>query len=433
MKNKALAAVSPEVGKRILQTLLIKKDFLSALEIMHQAAGDIFQIPLPGFNPFVLVGPEANRLVLATERQAFLWRNERDPVTRLLRHGLLVEDGETHDSLRRLMSQALHKRVLANYVEIVQRRTDQVIATWGDHNTLDMLVEMRKIALLILMESLFGVDFSPELPRLWSSILKSIEYISPGLWILLPDMPRPGYRKAIQRIDSYLFKIITERRQSDSKRDDLLGVLTASQELSDDLVRDQLLTMLIAGHDTSTALLSWALYLLGKNPEAQDRLVAEVGEQVKDEMPAIAHLERMAYLDRVVQETARMYPPIHVGNRIAARDLEFNGVPIPAGSRVMYSIYLSHRQPKYWQCPDQFDPDRFAGGSRSIYPYSYVPFGGGPRNCIGMAFAQVEVKIVLARLLQKYHFKLIPHEVHAHMGATLEPRPGVWMHVVNQS
>jgi len=198
--------------------------------------------------------------------------------------------------------------------------------------------------------------------------------------------------------------------------------------MSDDLIRDQLLTMLIAGHDTSTALLAWALYLLGAHPGAMARARAEVDAVLGRQTPAIEHAGQLPYLDQVVKETLRMYPPIHVGTRTAAMDLEFNGYHIPAGTRVLYSIYLTHRDPRHWPDPDRFDPERFSPEqNKARAPYAYVPFGGGPRICIGFMFAEVEVKIVLARLLQQFDFAFIGHPVHQHMGATLEPRPGVSM------
>jgi cytochrome P450 len=416
-------------GLRILGALIGKGDLLSALTLMHQEVGDIFRIPLPGFHPVVLAGPEANHFVLVDARNDLLWRVERDPVVRLLRHGLLVEDGESHDRLRRVMSQALHRRMLESYVQAVWRRTDGVTARWEDGSTQDMLVEMRKIALLILMETMFGVDFSQEMSRLWGAILRSIEFISPGLWIFWPEMPRPGYKAAIHQMDEFLSRIIRERRNTQEGRNDLLGALVAVPELSDDWIRDQLLTILIAGHDTSTALLAWALYLLGGHPAALKQAEDEVDHILGEATPAMEHVNRLEYLSMVIQETTRLYPPIHIGNRTAKVDIQFQGYPIRAGTRLMYSIYLTHRDPKYWQEPERFLPERFAGGELSYQPYTFVPFGGGPRNCIGMAFARMEVTLVLARLLQQFELKLLQQKVKPHMGATLEPRPGVLMQV----
>lgn len=404
---------------------------MSTLQVFHHLLGDVFRITLPGFNPVMMAGPEANRFVLVKERQALSWRPVGDPVTKLLRHGVLIEDGQWHDRLRESMNPALHKQRMGDYVEAMWRCTDEVASSWHGPGPYDMLDEARRISLLILMKTLFGVDFGADLPRLWDSILKLLEFISPGLWLLWRGVPRPGYGRAIDEVDEYLYDIIARRRHSAVVKDDLLGLLIATGWMSDGLIRDQLLTMLIAGHDTVTALMAWTLYLLGRHPEAQERARAEVDTVLGDAPPTYEASEELEYLDRVIKESLRLYPPIHVGTRRALEDLTFDGYQLPQGNRVLYSIYLTHRDPQQWQNPDSFDPDRFIQrrGQRTVVPYSYVPFGGGPRNCIGALYGQVEARIVLARLLQTIDFRLEGKDVHMHMGATLEPRPGVFMSV----
>jgi cytochrome P450 len=417
-----------KAGRKALGALLQGGNILGALEALHAEMGDVFRIPLPGFNPLFLVGPEANHFVAVSGRDDLLWRPEGDPVARLLRDGLLVTDGNFHDNLRQSLAPALHKQMLSEYIASMWRRTDQVSEGWDGRKAIDMLVAMRQAALLILMDSLFAVDFSPKMQELWPSILKTLQYISPGLWVLWPGLPRPGYRGALKKMDEYLFRIIRERREQMKGGNDLLSQLVQTPWMSDDLIRDQLLTMLIAGHDTSTALLAWSLYLLGRNPEVLQRVQDEVDSVLGQKSPELDSVNQLDYLDSVIKEVLRLYPPIHIGNRRAAREIEFHGYRIPAGQRVVYSIYLTHRMPEYWRDPQRFDPQRFTPEQSRLRPhYAYLPFGGGRRNCIGFAFAQVEVKVVLARLLQKFCFELARGEVHAHMGATLEPRPGVFM------
>lgn len=403
---------------------------MASLEPIHDALGSIFRLPLPGFDAVMLVGPEANRFVLVDERENLRWRAEQDPVTRLLRHGVLVEDGEAHDDLRRRMNPALHRRMVEGYIGAMGRATDQIAMQWADGAVVDMLVEMRKVALLILTQTLFAEDFTPHLRPLWQSILRSIQYISPGLWLIWPEAPRPGYRRALQRLDTYLYQLIAARRANlGGEANDLLGQLIDSG-MDDSLIRDQLLTMLIAGHDTSTALLAWTLYLLAIHSEAQARVQEEVDGVLGGREAAAGDVAELAYLDQVIKESLRLYPPIHLGSRIAARDLHFQGYHLPAGTRVLYSIYLSHRHKAYWPDPHHFDPGRFAPEAvRQRPPYVYLPFGGGPRNCIGMAFAQVEAKLVLARLLQRHTLRFAGGHVQMRMGATLEPHPGVRIEV----
>jgi cytochrome P450 len=410
-----------------LHALIGQKHLLASLEVFHHELGHAFQIALPGFRATMLAGQEANHLVLVTAREHFQWRNEGDPVTKLLRHGVLVEDGETHDALRQVMSPPLHRAMLGDYVQAMGRCTDQIIDEWRDNARLDFLVEMRRIALLILTETLFGIDFTPDLHDLWQPILKAIRYISPGPWMFWRGGPRPGYRRALRQLDDYLYRLIVARRSSPGAKENLLGTLIAAG-LCDADIRDQLLTMLIAGHDTSTALLSWALYLLAVHPDVIARVHEEVDRVLGAETPTLAHTNDLKYLDQVIKETLRLYPPIHLGSRIAAADVDYHDAVIPAGTRVLYSIYLTHRDQAYWPDPDRFDPDRFSP-DKIHSPYQFLPFGGGPRNCIGRAFAQVEAKIVLARLLQKFDLRYVGGVVRPHMGATLEPQPGIMMQV----
>ena len=412
MSSKRLPA---EVGQTALRALIAERSPLGPLKVMAKHVGRFFQIPIVGFQPYVVFGPEANRKVLVTERDKLLWRNS-DPVTDLLRRGVLITDGEEHDHYRDLMDAPLHPSRLPAYTQMMLDQTDRVSSSWRDGEVVDMLVEGRKIALLIIIQTLFSRDAWDDLPHIWTPILKTIQYISPGPWILWRRMPRPGYRKHLNAMDDYLYSIIRERRENKAGLPDLLQHLIDAG-LSDDIVRDQILTMLIAGHDTSTALLAWTFALLGQHPEVHARVVEEVGNR-----------EKHILLDQVIKESLRLYPPIHIGNRRVAKEMKFKEGSIPAGERMFYSIYLTHRDPEIWENPDQFCPERYTRG-RKTPPYSYVPFGGGPRACIGAAFGQAEARLVIGRLLQTHTFEFTRQRIHAHMGATLEPRPGVKMKV----
>jgi cytochrome P450 len=418
--------ITPETGRLALKSFLKQRSPLGPLKVMAEQIGRFFQIPLPGFKPYVVFGPEANRKVLVTERDKMLWRNH-DPVTDLLRHGVLITDGDEHDRYRKLMEPSLHPSQLDGYTQMMLEKTRQVTASWQDGQNVDMLVESRKIALLIIMQALFSVDTWDGLSLIWKPILKAIQYISPGAWILWRKMPRPGYKKHLRVLDKYLYKIVTDRRLWTVDRD-LLSTVRHPQSdllqhlidagLDDNTIRDQMLTMLIAGHDTSTALLAWVFALLGQHPETHRQLVAE-----------LEYDDRPPLLDQVIKEALRLYPPIHIGNRMVAEGMEFEGGTVPAGERLFYSIYLTQRDPSIWQNADDFCPARFERG-RKTPPFSYVPFGGGPRACIGAAFGQAEARLVLAYLLKHFEFTpLNAEKIRPHMGATLEPRPGVVMRI----
>lgn len=427
--------ISKELGREALTALLQTRSPLGPLKVMAKHVGRFFQIPLPGFRPYVVHGHEAARKVLVTDRDKLLWRNT-DPVTDLLGRGILVTDSEEHDHYRSLMETPFHPSQLTHYTEMMIRQTEHVASAWKDGETVDMLIESRKIALLIIMQTLFSRDARNDIPRIWKPILKSIEYISPGAWILWRKIPRFGFRQPLRELDNYLFGIIADRRAStpnhqpfDFAQDkssisnlqspitnDLLQHLIDAG-LSDRIIRDQMVTMLIAGHDTSTALLAWTFALLGQHPEVHQRVVSEVDT-----------LKKSPLLDQVIKESLRLYPPIHIGNRRVAEEVEFAEGKIPAGERMFYSIYLTHRDPEIWENAESFCPERFAHG-RKTPPMSYIPFGGGPRACIGAAFGQAEARVVLAHLLKHFTFEFTGHPIHPHMGATLEPRPGVRVRV----
>jgi cytochrome P450 len=446
----SIPTLSGESGLAVLRRMFRERSILGGLTAMRAALGDIFRIALPNFQPIFLAGPEANRRLLVTHRHNFHWRTEGDPVTHLLRRGVLVTDGAEHDRLRAEMDPFLQRGPSTRHIPAFWRAAHHITQTWQDGKRYDMLIEMRKIALLILMDTLFGVDMRPDLAWMWKPILKSIAYISPGPWLVFKNAPRLGYARLLKELDDYLYSLIHTRRNQlpsldgrepggEGEMPDLLTHLI-HLGLDDHTIRDQLLTMLIAGHDTSTALLAWALYLLGKHPKTRARAATEAASLPLNAPPAPDDLNKLPYLDQVIKETLRLYPPIHVGNRRAAGDTTMCGHTIPEGTRVMYSIYLSHRHPDHWPDPDAFRPERFDRGTRETPhlhdappPFTYLPFGGGPRNCIGAGFAQVEARVVLGYILQNFDLELLTRHVHEHMGATLEPRPGVVMRVARSS
>ena len=431
--NRSVPSVSelgPRQGLAALKALRSGfSGILPLLEMVQRELGDIFQLTLPGFRPVFISHPDAIRQVLVDQRDAFLWRPEGDPVARLLRRGVLVTDGEEHAHLRAIMEPSAQRKHFAPKADLVWQDTDRVQANWQSGQSYDMLVEMRKLALLAFESVYFGHGLTPkELERIWEPILAALGYISPGLWIMRSDGAGPP-PKELLILDMHLYDMIHERRAMSNPPDDMLTHLVQALD-DDDLVRDQMMTMLIAGHDTSTALLAWTLYLLGAHPDWMDRVQSEIRETLGSQPPTPENIRSLSVLDQVIKESLRLYPPIHVGNRFTARDVDLMGYTVPAGTRLMYSIYLVQRHPDFWDDPAQFRPQRFdAGYQTRVAPFTYLPFGGGPRNCIGGAFAQLESRIALARLLQCQNLTLLQTKIKPNMGATLEPRPDVKMQV----
>ncbi|MEM7133781.1 MAG: cytochrome P450 [Chloroflexota bacterium] len=419
---------------RGLQAYRQQGHIFAALQVFHQELGDIFRFRLPGLNFVMMAGPEANRMLLVSNRNEVRWRTDSDPISQLLGDGLLVSDGTIHDESRQIMNPAVHKQALERYVDTMWRYTDQVALDWTSRvGPVEMLAEMRKVAILILMDTLFSVDYNHEMVRLWQAIMKMLQFISPGLWLLFPKIPRPQYRPALQQMNRSINNIVRTRRAAREKGQesslDLLDLMLDAG-MNDTLIRDQILTMFIAGHDTSTALLAWALYLLGNNPSAFKKAQKEVDTVLGNSTPTMANLANLRYLGFVIDESLRLYPPAHIGSRVTLTDLEFQGHYLPPETRLMYSIYLTHRDPKEWDQPNEFIPERFESeGKRAYTPYAYLPFGGGPRNCIGAAFGQVEAKVVLARILQTVDLQFVGHPVTPKMAVTLEPAEGIRMNV----
>jgi len=428
--NRLAPTPGPLTALRALRALLSKRDLLPPLAAFHADLGDIFRLPLPNFSPVVLAGPAAAQLVLVDAEHNFSARIDTDPVAHLLRHGVLVEDEAAHASLRDLMAPALHRRLMEQQVHMMVACADQAARNWPAGRPVDLRLAMRHLALNVLTRGVFGVDIAPDLARLWGPIQCSLAFISPGAWLLWPGVPRPGYGRALRRLDDYLYQLIAARRARPAADDGLLSLLVRA-ELSDDLIRDQLLTLLIAGHDTAAATLTWVWQAMAEQPEVLRRTQAEARTVLGDAPPTAASLAQLPYLDQVLKEVWRLYPPIHVANRLAVREVDFSGRRIPAGSRVLFSIFLTQRDPRYWPNPERFDPERF-NGRAPLAPFTYLPFGAGRRVCLGAALAQVETRVILARLLQTLDLSLRPAPPGLRMRATLEPAGRVWADVTKK-
>jgi cytochrome P450 len=398
-------------GLYALRRMIRQRSVLAAFEAFHEKLGNVFRLQLSGFHPVVLVGPDANRFVLVEQQEHLAWRSPTDPIARLLGHGLLVEDGPAlHDQPRAAMMPALRARMMPAYIDAMWRGTNAVLRGWQDGQTVDMLEAMRHLSLL-------------------GHTLRLMRFISPGAWMLWPGAPSPGYQKARAAYDACLHDIIARRRASyDPSQEDLLGLLIGAG-YDDAMIRDEMMTMVVAGHDTTTALLAWVWVLLGQHADvlahAQDEARTVLGPPDLDApVPSHEQVRGLAYTESLVKETLRLYPPAHLGSRIALKDLEYAGYHIPAGERVIYSIYLTQRMAEYWPEPTAFRPERFAREAARPAAFSYLPFGGGPRLCIGNHFGEQQAIMVVARVLQCFDVSVDQRRVGMHMGATIEPRQG---------
>lgn len=391
-----------------------------ALELVRDRLGEAFQLGFGRFQPVVLSGPEALHEALVERRGSLSWRSEGDPVVRLFGRSILVTDGEEHDRARAVMAPALAPERLRTHVPEMVEAVDRELARWPREGRVEVVSAMRRIAWRNFEQAFFGhAPGDEELGRLWPALLAALKYIGPGPWVVTgaPGKPPAQFRP----LEEHLLGLIGARRAAGSPVDDLLGLLVGAFD-DDRQVRDHALTMLIAGHDTSTAQLSWALHLLARSPGWLARATREVRSALGASGVPAAGTE-LPVVEAVLKETLRLWPPIHLGARRAKEDVELGGWSIPRGSRVLLSYFLVQRDAARWERASEFDPGRWLEGG-APEAFAYLPFGGGPRNCIGAGFANLEGRVVLARLLQRVDVAVTRRPLRGAMGATLEPRGG---------
>lgn len=391
-----------------------------ALELARDRLGEAFQLGFGRFQPVVISGPEALREALVERRDSLSWRSEGDPVARLFGRSILVTDGEEHDRARAVMAPAFTPERLRAHVPAMVEAVDRELARWPREGRVEVVSAMRRIAWRNFERAFFSHDLGDaELRHLWPALLAALRYIGPGPWVVTGRAGRPPAK--IRPLEEHLLGLIRTRRAGGSRADDLLGLLVGAFE-DDRRVRDHALTMLIAGHDTSTAQLSWALHLLARSPEWLARATREVrGVLGNGGLPEAG--TDLPVVEAVLKEALRLWPPIHLGARRATEDVVLGGWPVPRGSRVLLSYFLVQRDATRWERANGFDPGRWLG-SGAPGAFTYLPFGGGPRNCIGAGFANLEGRVVLARLLQRADFAVTRRPLRGAMGATLEPRGG---------
>jgi cytochrome P450 len=403
---------------------------------MYQQHGPIFRTRTDWWQDVVyLVGPEANRFVLASNRLKFSHRmgwGQFFGVIETYGDGLLTMDGPEHDQHRRMMNPAFTISYMDRYLPLMNRIIRERVATWLDRGEVDVFEEARKITFDVAAEALVGLKTGPEVDR-FREIFFSM--------ITLGDNDASGkdYNTRLSELQRELYSLllpkIRQRRQQPT--DDVLGMLVRARDdqgnaLSDEQLIAHTNILLVAGHETSTSLSAWLLYLLSQHPDYAQRVLAEQDQLLaRDAEPTLESIKRMKLLENALSEAERLYPPVSNGPRGVLEDFEFGGYHVPAGTNVFYSISGAHRIPTIFADPDRFDPDRFAPPREEHKtPYALVGFGGGPRICIGINFAQVEIKALLSHLLRNYRLDLVPNQqiVQMYMPTSM-PLHGIRMRV----
>lgn len=390
--------------------------------------------------------PEDIRHVLVTHRDNYPKSRNYRGLRLVLGDGLLTSEGELWKRQRKLTQPAFHHQAMVGLAESMGRCTSDMLDRWdrelsGEARAVDVHEEMMRLTFRIVGRTLCSVDLDGAAAEMGSAIGVALryanEYVEKPLrlppWVPTPENLR--FRRALATLDRLISDIIEERRRCGERRGDLLDLLMASTDgdggprMSDRQLRDELMTLVLAGHETTAVALSWAWYLLSRHPEVERRLAQEAQDVIGARAPAFDELSSLEYAGRVVNEAMRLYPPAWVFERQALADDLLDGFRVPAGTVVAVAPWTLHRDPLHWDNPEGFDPDRFAperAGARD--KYAYMPFGGGPRVCIGNHFALLETKIVLATVAARYRLDLVPgQEVEPEAGITLRPRRGVRM------
>lgn len=358
----------------------------------------------------------------------------------VLGEGLLTSEGDLWRRQRRLMQPVFHRRSVAAFGRLMTDETLAMLDRWRPGEPLDVAAEMSRLTLNVVTGALFhsyAGDEPEVIGRAVGTLVEEISYrfqvpIYPPRYV--PTRRNRRMNAAQQTIDRAVYRIIQERRAG-TDAEDLLSLLMHTRDeetgeaMSDRQLRDEAITLYLAGHETTANALAWTFYLLARNPEAEHRLRAELDEGLGGALPTAGDLPRLPYARMVVEEAMRLYPPVWITNRQAIAEDEICGYHVPADQVVMVCPYVLHRHPDYWEHPEEFDPARFAPGQARDRPrFAYFPFGGGPRQCMGRDMALVEAQLILATVLQRYRLRLAnDRAVEPVPAVTLRPRGGLPM------
>jgi len=359
--------------------------------------------------------------------------------------GLLTSDGPLWLRQRRLAQPAFARSRLMDLDRIIVPAAQAMLERWQEFARkeipVDVDAEMMRLTLEIVGKALFSIDLSREAGKLTGAVLTVLDHIvyRARNMIVPPDfVPTPRnlrFGSALRVLDETVYRLIQDRRRSDQPGDDLLGMLLKARDdetgepMSGRQVRDEILTMLIAGHETVASALTWTWYLLSCHPQARDKMRSEVAGHLGSRLPDSTDLAALPYTAQVFSEALRLYPPAWVITRRAVEEDELMGYPVPAGALMIISPYVVHRHPDFWQAPELFSPERFEPereGKR--HRFAYIPFGGGPRLCIGSGFAAVEAHLIMAMITQQFWLELAPKtQVQVDALVTLRPKEGLPM------
>ncbi len=405
--------------------------------------GPVVRLSFARLTAYLLSDPRDIEEVLVTRRLDFIKGRPLRAHRRLFGEGLLTSEGDFWSRQRRLAQPAFHQSRLAAYGELMVECTRRMLSTWRDGETRDVHEEMKRLTLAIVSKTLFNVDVTAEAGALSVALERVMEHhatrrgLSRLIPTSLPSLANLRFKKAVRQIDHVIYDIIEQRRAGDGDvgddgGGDLLSLLTRARDedgtrMSARQLRDEALTLFLGGYDTPALALSWMWFLVSQDARADEKLEAELGSALGGRAPGVADLKKLPYTEMVVREALRLYPPAWVMSREALRDCELGGYRVPAGTQLLISQWVMHRDPRFFDAPDEFRPERWDDELIAALPrFAYFPFGGGARACIGGSFAMTQTMLVLAATAQRFKMKLAPGSRTAPNPAlTLRPQGGV--------
>jgi cytochrome P450 len=416
------------------------RDPLTLLLQGYERFGPVFTMRVFHGNSVFMIGPKANHHMLVSHADNFTWREgHMGDLAALIGDGLLTIDGDFHRRSRRIMLPAFHHQAIAAALSTMNAEIDRAFEGWRDGWRIDIYRWTRRLALRIAMRALFGLD--PDLAGARTDVARDFErglgFWAHAYWFQVirgPGTPFARMQKARRALDRVIFEEIARRRDDSIRGHDLLSLLIDAADedgnrLSDQQIRDEVMTLLFAGHDTTTSTIGFMFYELARRPDLIAALRDEQERVLGDEPPDAESLMsgRLELLVMVQDETLRMYPPAWIGARRSVSTYEFAGQTVPGGAYVNYSSWVTHHLAEVFPEPEEFRPERFAPAAKAALPKgAYVPFGGGSRICIGMRFGQLEVKAIASALARRFDFELDPdYRLRIRQMPTIGPRDGV--------
>jgi cytochrome P450 len=432
-------------GLPFLGNLLeFNRDVLRYYDEWSRQYGDIVALRLGAWPAVLLNHPDYAEYVLVKSSRNFIkfpffFRHVRA----IFGQGLLTSEGEFWQRQRRLAAPAFNTQRLAGYGDATVRYTERMIERWQPGEMRDAHVDTMALTLRIAAKALFDAEVERDVAEIGQAFSAIVEEIAARLRrpFRIPDaVPTPGnvrYARGVRRIDRLVSRIIEERREQGGDRGDLLSMLMQARDdeghaMTARQLRDEVVTLLLAGHETTALALSWTWYLLSRHADADAKLAAELRDALGGRAPTASDLPRLRFTEQVVTESMRLYPPAWGFGREAIADCEIGGYAIPAGTTIIISPWVSHRDPRYFDNPTEFRPERWSGDlARRLPRFAYMPFGGGPRICIGNRFAMMEAVLILATVAQRFKLEWqSDRSVVPLPSITLRPQGGIWVRPV---